>query len=549
MFRNISRGIAQHQSQIILALGVLVLATSSSGRGATPAPQPSASEDGPVAAHPAGAPKVDFERDIAPIFQASCVICHGEQPQAKLQLNSLAGVLKGSVSGKVVIPGNGKSSALVRRLTGEDKPQMPFGGTSLSAAQIDLIRAWIDQMPSGEPASAGASTGGPKKHWAYIKPVRPDPPKVSNPAWVRNPIDNFVMVELDKEGLQPAHEASRETLIRRLSLDLIGLPPTPAEVDAFLADRRPDAYEKLVDRLLASPHYGERWAGPWLDLGRYADSHGYEKDDLRVAWKYRDWVINSLNQDMSFRDFTIEQLAGDMLPNPTTDQLIATGFLRNSMLNQEGGVDAEEYHWYSLVDRVNTTAAVWLGSTLGCAQCHNHKFDPFTQKDYYRMLAFFDNAQYKVLDLGQGEGWAEEPEIELPTPEQDAKAKSLRAEIERQETVLKTSTPELEQAQAAWELRLLADEKDWTLLRPRHVESAGGATLTLLDDGSVLASGKNPQADSYTFEAPTDCKAITALRMEVLGDPSLPHQGPGRDEEGNFFLSALEVTAAPACVN
>jgi hypothetical protein len=459
----------------------------------------------------------------------------------------LAGVQKGSVSGKVVIPGNGKSSALVRRLTGEDKPQMPFGGTSLSAAQIDLIRAWIDQMPSGEPAAAGASAGAPKKHWAYVKPVRPDPPKVSNPAWVRNPIDNFVMAELDKEGLQPAHEASRETLIRRLSLDLIGLPPTPAEVDAFLADRRPDAYEKLVDRLLASPHYGERWAGPWLDLGRYADSHGYEKDDLRVAWKYRDWVINSLNQDMSFRDFTIEQLAGDMLPNPTTDQLIATGFLRNSMLNQEGGVDAEEYHWYSLVDRVNTTAAVWLGSTLGCAQCHNHKFDPFTQKDYYRMLAFFDNAQYKVLDLGQGEGWAEEPEIELPTPEQDAKAKSLRAEIERQETVLKTSTPELEQA--AWELRLLADEKDWTLLRPSHVESAGGATLTLLDGGSVLASGKNPQADSYTFEAPTDCKAITALRMEVLGDPSLPHQGPGRDEEGNFFLSALEVTAAPACVN
>ena len=228
------------------------------------------------------------------------------------------------------------------------------------------------------------------------------------------------------------------------------------EVDAFLADKSPEAYEKVVDRLLASPHYGERWARPWLDLARYADTNGYEKDNRRTAWKYRDWVINALNQDMSFREFTIEQLAGDMLPNPTTAQLIATSFHRNTMLNQEGGIDHMEYYWYSLVDRANTTASVWLGSTLACAQCHNHKFDPFTQKDYYRMLAFFDNAAYQDLNPGQGEGWVEEPSIELPTPEQEAKAKELRAEIAKLQQVLDNSTPELEAAQANWERQMKA---------------------------------------------------------------------------------------------
>jgi hypothetical protein len=498
---------------------------------------------GAANAQKAGAIQVDFERDIAPIFRESCITCHGEQPQAGLRLDSLAAVLQGGASGKAVVPGDSKGSSLLRRLTGQDKPQMPFGADPLPEKQIALVRAWIDQMSAKDAAVVAGP--GPRKHWAYIKPVRPEPPAVSHPQWVRNPIDNFVLARLDREGLKPSPEASRETLIRRLSLDLIGLPPTPAEVDAFLADRSPDAYEKLVDRLLASPHYGERWARPWLDLARYADSNGYEKDDPRVAWKYRDWVIKALNEDKSFRDFTIEQIAGDMLPNPSTDQLVATGFHRNTMLNKEGGVDHEEYRYYTLVDRVNTTASVWLGTTLACAQCHNHKFDPFTQKDYYRMMAFYDNSVYREVTIGQGEGYIEEPNIELPNPEQDVKAQEIRGEMARLRTVLDAPTPELERAQAEWEKEMTAAEREWMILRPNRVISEGGATLTLKDDGSVLASGPNPDADTYTFETRTDQRSITAVRLEVMSDPSLPNSGPGRDEEGNFFLTRVVVNAAP----
>ncbi|MBI1940526.1 MAG: DUF1553 domain-containing protein [Acidobacteria bacterium] len=488
---------------------------------------------------------VDFTRDIAPIFQTQCVTCHGaEIQQSGLRLDSEAAALEGSATEKVVVPGNSEASPLIRHLLGLEEPRMPFGGDPLSAEEIALIRAWIDQAAPA-PAPVAAHPPSRTKHWAYIKPVRPEIPKVRDAQWVRNPIDNFVMARLAKEGLAPSPEAPRETLIRRLSLDLIGLPPSIEEVDAFVADQSPDAYEKVVDRLLASPHYGEKWARPWLDLGRYADSHGYEKDDLRTIWKYRDWVIEALNQDMSFREFTIKQIAGDMLPNPTTDQLIATGFHRNTLLNQEGGVDDEEARWETLVDRVNTTATVWLGTTLACAQCHNHKFDPFTQKDYYRFLAFFDNAQYKIANLGQGEGWVEEPELALPTPEQAARSEELNGEIARLQAELDTPTPALEAAQAQWEQEFKGTEAGWTPLRPSHFTSEGGATLTLLEDRSILAGGKNPEADTYTIEARTDLTGITGVRLEVLNDASLPHGGPGRDADGNFVLSVFEVEALP----
>jgi hypothetical protein len=327
-------------------------------------------------------------------------------------------------------------------------------------------------------------------------------------------------------------------------LDLTGLPPSPKEVDDFLNDKSADAYEKVVDRLLASPHYGERWARPWLDLARYADSNGYEKDRGRTAWEYRDWVIRALNQDMSFRDFTIDQIAGDMLPHPTQDQLIATGFNRNSMLNQEGGIDVNEYYWYSLVDRVNTTASVWLGSTLGCAQCHNHKFDPFTQKDYYRFLAFFANSEQKAGGVPNGDKWIDEPVLELPTPEQKKRSTELRGEIARLQNVLDTETPELDAAEKTWESQLVTAEKNWQPLKPTSYESAGGATMKLLPDNSILATGKNPQADTYTIDAKVDATKITAVRLEVLPDASLPHGGPGRDSEGNFFLSDFDVEVA-----
>jgi uncharacterized membrane protein len=487
-----------------------------------------------------------FATKIRPILAARCYQCHGPKVQQNgLRLDSLAAILKGSDYGKIVTPGNSADSRLIRRLTALERPQMPYGGPPLSQDQINLIRKWIDEGAPGPDSTAPVGPTEPIKHWAYMKPVRPLLPKVKDRAWCRNPVDYFVLAKLEKEGLKPSPEADKETLIRRVYLDLIGLPPTPQEVDAFLADKSPNAYEKVVDHLLASPHYGERWAREWLDLARYADTNGYEKDQRRTAWEYRDWVIKALNENMSFKEFTIEQIAGDMLPNPTNDQLIATGFNRNTLLNQEGGVDPQEYYWYSLVDRVNTTAAVWLGTTLGCAQCHNHKFDPFTQKDFYRFLAFFDNSQYTIAGP-EDEQYAAEPELELPTPAQAAKSKDLRAEIAKLQEALNTSTPALEVAQARWEIQMRNAPAEWSALRPDHYSSAKGATLKLLPDQSILAGGKNPNADSYTIQARTDLTGITGVRIEVLNDPSLPNGGPGRDPDGNFFLSDFEVKVTPA---
>ena len=278
-----------------------------------------------------------------------------------------------------------------------------------------------------------------KPHWAYVEPVRPALPKVEHSRWVRNPIDAFILARLEQEKLLPSPEADAVTLIRRLSLDLIGLPPTLAEVDAFVADTTQEACEHLVDRLLASPHFGERWARLWLDLARYADSHGYEKDPPRSIWPYRDWVIKAFNRNLPFDQFTVEQIAGDMLPEATEDQKIASGFHRNTMINTEGGVDAEQSRVETIVDRVNTTATVWLGSTLACAQCHNHKYDPFTQKEYYQFFAFFNNA--------------EEPALKLASAAQLAREKQLSADVARLEAEFQKVTPELTAAQTAWETK------------------------------------------------------------------------------------------------
>lgn len=486
-----------------------------------------------------------FAKEVRPILASRCYQCHGPEVQQNgLRLDSLAAVLKGGDYGPVVVAHKSGESRVVRRLLAQERPQMPYGGPPLSPAEIETIRKWIDAGAPGPDDTTPLAGIKPLKHWAYVKPVRPAVPKVKEAAWCRNPVDNFVLAKLEQQGLKPSREADRPTLIRRVYLDLTGLPPSPQEVDAFVKDHRPDAYERIVDRLLASPHYGEHWASQWLDLARYADSNGYEKDRRRTAWAYRDWVIRALNADMSFRDFTIDQIAGDMLPNPTKDQLIATGFHRNSMLNQEGGIDVNEYYYYSQVDRVNTTASVWLGSTLGCAQCHNHKFDPFTQKDYYHFLAFFNQGEHHIA--GKDDHWMQEPELELPTRDQETRSKQLRDEIASLETRLKTQTPELDLAQAGWETAMRKADKDWTVLKPSEYKSAGGATLRVLADGSVLASGTNPQADTYVIEAKASASIITGVRLEVLPDPSLPRGGPGRDVAGNFFLSDFDLEMAPA---
>jgi hypothetical protein len=316
-------------------------------------------------------------------------------------------------------------------------------------------------------------------------------------------------------------------------------------VDAFLADESADAYEKVVDRLLASPHYGERQARPWLDLARYADTHGYEKDNRRTAWKWRDWVIAAFNADMPFRQFTIEQMAGDMLKDATADQQVATGFHRNTLLNQEGGIDVEEARWETLVDRVNTTATVWLGSTIACAQCHDHKFDPFSQKDYYRLLAFFDNGEYQIKNQGPRvmDNWIIEPELELPTPEQASRKKALEAQIARLQARLEADTPALAAAQARWERERAGTAPRWTALRPTKAASRGGASLEVARDGTVTAAGANADKDVYTLVVQARAP-ISALRLEALADP--PRASPGRSEYGDFTLTRFTVKARAA---
>jgi hypothetical protein len=490
------------------------------------------------------AQNVDFARDIQPIFANHCFQCHSsKKASGQLRLDTKALAMKGGISGAALIPGNSKESLLLRRILGTGgEARMPMAGPPLSPSQIDLIRRWIDlgaNWPGDEPDEQI------KKHWAYVKPVRPKLPEVKNKSWVRNPIDSFILARLEKEKLSPSAEADRVTLLRRVYLDLTGLPPSPQEVDDFLADRSPEWYEKVVDRLLASSHFGERWARPWLDLARYADSHGYEKDRPRTMWKYRDWVIDAINKDMPFDQFTIEQLAGDMMPKPSNDQLIATGFHRNTMLNQEGGVDDEEARWETIIDRVNTTATVWLGSTIACAQCHNHKYDPFSQKEYYKLFAFFDSHQYDLLVMPGSEGWVIEPELELPTPEQAEKRKEMQADIKSLEAKLKTPTPELDAARAKWLDDLRSEPGKWIALDPVEFKSDGGTKLEKLDDKSLLATGDHPVKETYSITAqlPPSSSRLTALRLEVMADERLSHGGPGRDPYGNFVLSGIEVFA------
>jgi hypothetical protein len=357
-----------------------------------------AGRDGAVSA---AEPPVDYARGIQPILARACVSCHGpEKRRGGLRLDTAAGLREGGDSGPAVVPGASSKSRLDQAITGtNDVPVMPAKGPRLAAAAVGRIKAWIDQGAK-LPAEDTRGGAGPKvTHWAF-QPVKcPAVPPIQR-GLIRNPIDAFILARLEKEGLKASPEADRVTLLRRLALDLTGLPPTPEEIDAFAKDDGPDAYERQVDRLLASPHYGERWGRHWLDLARYADSNGYSIDSPRTIWPYRDWVIAALNRDLPFDRFTIEQLAGDLLPDATTDQKVATGFHRNTPMNEEGGIDPEQFRVEAVVDRVNTTGAVWMGLTIGCCQCHSHKFDPITQREYYELFAFFNSQDEPNLPLG-----------------------------------------------------------------------------------------------------------------------------------------------------
>ena len=486
----------------------------------------------------AGPNAVDFVRDIQPIFENACYRCHdGAKHKGGLRLDSKATAFIGGDSGEPSLVRHDPDHSKIIQLVRGDDPNsvMPPRGDRLTPRQINLLSRWVAQgatWPDGVDKPSAVLT-----HWSFSKPVRPELPAVKAMSWARNPIDYFVLSRLEHQGLAPSPEADRFTLCRRLYLDLIGLPPTPRQVDDFVNDASPAAYEKLVDRLQSDSHYGERWARPWLDCARYADSAGYGSDPLRkTCFRYRDWVIQAFNHNIPYDQFTIEQLAGDLLPHPTTDQLIATSFNRNTMTNTEGGTDREEFRTAAVKDRVETSVQVWMGLTMGCAQCHTHKYDPITNREYYQLFAIFNQTQ----DADRAD---ESPTLPTPTAEEATKIEALKEKI-----ALAEKPPDPAQyadAQREWERSLHRDAVAWTALAADSLSAASGATLTRQKDGSILASGPQSATDAYTISAHTRLSGITAFRLEVLPDASQPHHGVGRNEDGGFVLSNFRVTAQP----
>ena len=393
---------------------------------------------------------VEFNRDIRPVLSDRCYTCHGpDQARRRTKLRfDVEADAKQDLGGRfAIVPGDAAKSEIIRRITAADPARrMPpvSSGRTLTTGEIDLIQRWIEQGAKWE------------KHWSFIPPRRAPLPEISNRAWPRNEIDFFVLKRLEQEGLGPAPEADRATLIRRVSLDLTGLPPTPAEVDAFVNDKSRDAYEKVVDRLLASKRYGERMAAQWLDAARYADTNGYQTDAERYMWRWRDWVIDAFNRNLSFDQFALQQIAGDMLPRPTLDQKIATGFNRNHRGNGEGGIIPEEYAVEYVVDRVETTSTVFMGLTVGCARCHDHKYDPFTQKEFYQLFAYFNN----IPERGKANKYGNSaPMIQAPTVAQQAQLAEIDRELAAAEKRFEGVRTESAGAQRSWEAAARQDQR------------------------------------------------------------------------------------------
>ena len=485
-----------------------------------------------LSAMPTMAAEPDFARDVRPILAQFCFKCHGPDEKARkaeLRLDDR----QRAIDHGAFVPGKPEESELVERVFATEADKVmppPSTKTVLTHAQKQILKEWI---------AAGAVY---KPHWAFVKPVRPLVPAVPGKG-IRNPIDSFVRERLRQTGLTPAAEAQRSTLIRRVSLDLTGLPPNPQEVDAFEKDRSPDAYEKLVDRLLASPQYGERWARRWLDLARYADTNGYEKDRPRSIWPYRDWVINALNADMPFDQFTIKQLAGDLLPGATAVDRIATGFHRNTMLNEEGGIDPLEFRFNAMTDRVATTGTVWLGMTVGCAQCHTHKFDPIPHKEYYQFFACLNNC--------------DEPQMNVPAPAVEAARAEIESRIARLIADLPNQFPasfgqgeerhkKIDAAFVEWLEHKRKEIVPWQILRPFQATS-NSPLLTIQPDESLFVSGDLTKSDEYKLLFKGDFAGVTAIRVEAIPDARLPNGGPGsvfyEGAGGDFTLSEINALA------
>ena len=473
--------------------------------------------------------KVSFNDEIRPLLSNSCYRCHGpdeEDRKAKLRLDTREGATKDHEGFTAISPGKIEDSELIYRIVTDDEDEMmppPGKGERFTKEQIELFKRWIEEGAEYE------------VHWSYAKPVRPEVPQVDETMMkVRNPVDSFILSRLSKEGLSPSKEADAHTLIRRVALDLTGLPPTKAEVEAFLADESAKAYENLVNRLLAKPAFGEHWARMWLDLARYADSAGYADDPGRTIWAYRDWVIRAFNENMPFDQFTIDQIAGDLVSTPTEDQLVATAFHRNTKTNNEGGTSDEEFRNAAVVDRVNTTMATWMGTTAACAQCHTHKYDPISHAEYFQMFAIFNQSE-------DADRRNEAPIIQVMGDQNKKQVAHISAEIAKLKKEMEPAATLDLKAFAEWEAALKAKVGRWDVLTPRKMTAVSGANFKAGSDGSVLVSGKTAGTDDYTISASSKLKKITAIKIEALAYDKLGSGGPGRN--GNFVINEVELTS------
>jgi mono/diheme cytochrome c family protein len=469
-------------------------------------------------------PAVDFTRDVRPILSENCFHCHGPdaaERQADLRLDVWK--TEGDILGAehVISPGKLDASEFVARIT-SDEPDMRMppadSGKSLSPEQIEILGKWI---------AGGAEY---KQHWAFVAPRRPNIPSVRDSSWIRNPIDTFILARLERDGLKPSVTASPNTLLRRLSLDLIGLPPTLEELAEFENAGGEKAYAQQVRRLLNSPHFGERWGRLWLDAARYSDSDGFEKDKPRFVWMYRDWVIDAINEDMPYDEFLVEQVAGDLLSERTQDTLVATGFLRNSMINEEGGIDPEQFRMEAMFDRMDAIGKAMLGVTVQCAQCHSHKYDPLTHTDYYRMFAFLNNCH--------------EGQISVYTPDEQEQWKTTYGLIRELENRLREDNPDWPERMGAWEESVRGQQTEWTVIRPKPLDESGQKYYSQ-EDGSLLAAGYAPTMPVAEFGVEVAAEKIAAIRLELFNDPNLPHGGPGRSIYGTCALTEFRVDAAP----
>ncbi len=489
----------------------------------------------PASLRAAGGNHVEYSRDIKPILSENCYACHGPDEakrKARLRLDTREGALAELRGGRhAIVPGRPADGTLIERINADDEMDvMPplQTGKKLTAGQKELLRRWIEE---------GANFDA---HWSYVAPKRPAVPAVKDASWPVNDIDRFICARLEEEGLSPSGPADRRTLLRRLSLDLTGLPPTPEQVRAFEQDPSPDAYAKQVERLLASPHYGERMANYWLDLVRYGDSKGYHSDNPINVWPYRDYVIAAFNDNKPFDVFTTEQLAGDLLPDARDEQKIASGYNRLNLHTEEGGAQPKEYLAKYFADRVRNTSSVWLAATMGCAECHDHKYDPITTRDFYRFGAFFAD----VSEVAVG---VQPPNLRLPTGAQTAELQRIERQLGPLERRYSADTPELEAAYAAWEREISAAPGiTWRPLTPLFRSSSAGGAVVLQPHDTLIVNGDPIDKDRYVLGFHTDQKYVTGIRLEALTSTALPQRGPGRAANGNFVLSEFELHIAPA---